>query len=328
MKIMSSGLALLLATLAVSAIGGSAGARRSPEDATKMKIILDTDIGDDIDDVYALALVATRPNVQLLGVTTAWGYTKERAQLAAKFLTVIGRPDVPIYAGRRGDFKIRDQYSWAREYRGSNIKSEEAVMFLKRSLDRHPGEITLVAVGPLVNIGDLLTRYPDVKPKIKRIVIMGGSVHVGYNNQPPIIAEWNIKCDPAAARIVYISGVPLIMAGLEVTTMMKIEAPRQKRLYACGTPLTDALAALTYLWGSPVPTLYDPVAVAYALGESHCGEERRHVSVTDDGLTQITDGPPNCTVLIDAHKDAFLDWYVDAIVNSQVGPQPAIRDEK
>ena len=283
----------------------------------KMKIILDTDIGDDIDDVYALALIATRPNVQLMGVTTAWGYTSERAELAAKFLKVIGRSDVPVYAGRRGDFKIRDQYLWAKGYTGSNLKSEEAVLFLKRSIERNPGEITLVAVGPLVNVGDLLSRFPEVKPKIKRIVIMGGAVHFGYNNQPPPIPEWNIKCDPAAARIVYSSGVPLVMAGLEVTTMMQFDIARQKQLFACGTPLTDALSALTHLWGSPVPTLYDPVAVAYALGEAHCDEELKHVTIADDGLTQITDGPPNCTVLINAHKELFLDWYLQQVLQSQ-----------
>ena len=307
--------ALAMLGLALSAMAGQA--QQPAGNPEKMKIILDTDIGDDIDDVYALALVATRPNVQLLGVTTAWGYTRERAELAAKFLKVIGRTDVPVYAGRRGDFQIREQYSWAKGFTGRSLKSEEAVAFLKRSIDAHPGEITLVAVGPLVNIGDLLTRHPEVKPKIKRIVIMGGAVHVGYNNQAPPIAEWNIKCDPAAARIVYTSGVPLVMAGLEVTTMMKIEAARQNKLYACGTPLTDALSALTHLWGSPVPTLYDPVAVAYALGEAHCDEEQKHVVVMDDGLTRITDGPPNCTVLVNARKDAFLDWFVEAMVRSQ-----------
>lgn len=312
-----AGAAVALAALGMLAAGHCARAQGPGRDTNTMKIILDTDIGDDIDDVYALALVATRPDVQLLGVTTAWGQTRERAQLAAKFLKVIGRTEVPVFAGRRGDFQIKDQYSWARDYVGRNLKSEDAVSFLKRTIEEHPGEVTVVAIGPLVNIGDLVTRFPDVKTKIKRIVIMGGAVHVGYNNQAPPVAEWNIKCDPAAARAVYASGVPLVMAGLEVTTMMQFDLARQKRLYACGTPLTDALSALTHLWGRPVPTLYDPVAVAYALGEAHCDEERAHVTVSDDGMTRITDGAPNCTVLVSPHKDPFLDWYVEALVNSQ-----------
>lgn len=278
-----------------------------------MKIILDTDIGDDIDDVYCLALLASRPNVNLLGVSTAWGQTRERAELAAKYLKVMGRGDIPVYAGRRGDFPIKRQYEWAKGYNGPNLKSEEAVDFLKRSFDKYPGDITLVAIGPLVNVGDLLMRYPEVKPKIKRIVIMGGGVHVGYNNQPPIVPEWNIKCDPAAARVVYNSGVPLVMAGLEVTTMMQFDVERQRKMVAYGTPMTDALAALTLLWGNTVPTLYDPVAVAYALGEAHCDSEERHVTIEDSGITRITDGAPNVTVLINPHKEQFLDWYLEAL---------------
>jgi hypothetical protein len=98
---------------------------------------------------------------------------------------------------------------------------------------------------------------------------------------------------------------------------MQLDLDRQKKLYACGTPLTDALSALTHLWGSPVPTLFDPVAVAYALGESHCDEERQRVVVMDDGTTKIVEGAPNCTVLINAHRDQFLDWYVSAVAASQ-----------
>lgn len=279
----------------------------------KMKMILDTDIGDDIDDAYALALIATRPNVQLLGVTTAFGQTHERAEVAAKLLKAMGRTDVPVYAGRRGPSQIREQYAWAKGYSAPHLKSGEAVEFLRQTVERYPGEVTLVAIGPLTNLGDLLTKYPETKSKIKRIVIMGGAVHVGYNNAEPPVVEWNIKCDPAAAKRVYGSGVPLVMAGLEVTTMMKLEADRQKRLYAYGTPMTDALAALTALWGGGVPTLFDPVAVAYAVGEAHCEAESGHVVVDDDGMTRLTDGPANCTVLVRPQKDAFLDWYVEAL---------------
>ena len=169
-------------------------------------------------------------------------------------------------------------------------------------------------------MGDLLTRYPDTKSKIKRIVIMGGAVHTGYNPNAAPTPEWNIKCDPIAARVVYESGVPLTMAGLEVTTMLKFDVERQKHLFALGTPATDALAALTILWGNGVPTLYDPMAVAWALGGAFCETEQRHVVVDDDGMTRITDGPPNVTVLIKPQKDAFLDWYTARIAAHFVRP--------
>jgi inosine-uridine nucleoside N-ribohydrolase len=277
------------------------------------KFILDTDIGDDIDDAYALALLASWPEAELLGVTTTFGQTHERAELAAKLLSVMGHSDVPVCAGRRGASPIRRQYDWARGFRGSNVDPGDAVAFLKREIDRYPGKITLIGIGPLVNLGDLLTRYPEEKRKIKRIVIMGGAVFVGYNNQAPPTPEWNILCDPAAARVVFNSGVPLVMAGLEVTTMMQFDAERQKRLFAYGTPLTDALAALTNLWGNGTPTLFDVVAVGYALGHGFCDEEPHHVEVDANGLTRITDGPPNVTVLVHPHKEAFLDWYIASL---------------
>lgn len=294
------------------------------------KVILDTDIGDDIDDAYALALLMSLPNIKVVGVTTPWGQTQERAELAVKLLHVMGYDKIPVYAGRRGEAKIRQQYEWARQDKAAanshntksplpSVQKEDAVTFMKRAFDSAPGEITLIAIGPLVNVGDLVTRFPEVKSKIKRIVIMGGAVHVGYYNQAPPMPEWNIKCDPIAARAVFTSGVPLTMAGLEVTTMLKFDVERQKRLFALGTPMTDAMAALTILWGGTVPTLFDPMAVAWACGGKFCDEEQKHVVVEDDGMTRITDGTPNVTVLIHPQADAFLDWYITTLTNGPHG---------
>lgn len=282
------------------------------KNAPPLKVILDTDIGDDIDDAYALALLATRPNVKVLGVTTTYGQTRERAELAAKLLQVMGRADIPVYAGRRGDSKIGRQYEWARGFTSRALKKEAAIAFLKREIDRAPGEITLIAIGALTNLGDLLTRYPETASKIKQIVIMGGAVYCGYNGQAPPVVEWNIRCDPAAARTVFTSGVPLVMAGLEVTAMLQFESERQKRLFGGGTPLTDALAALTALWGNRTPTLFDIVPVAYVLGEHFWEGERLHVEVDANGLTRLSEGVPNVTVLLHPQKEALLDWYVAA----------------
>ena len=300
------GLLLCLAFLPI-------GARAAQKPTALQKVILDTDIGDDIDDAYALALLISLPDVKLLGVTTTFGQTRERAEIAAKLLTISGHGDIPVYAGRRGSSTIREQYQWARGFTGRNLKSEEAVLFLKREIDRSPGEITLIGIGALTNVGDLFTRDPDTKAKIKRIVIMGGAVYVGYNNQAPPSVEWNIKCDPAAAKIVYTSGVPLTMAGLEVTTMMQLDGEHQKRVFSYGTPATDALAALTNIWGGNTPILYDVVAVAHATGHVFSDSEQLHVEVDDNGLTRIGSGAPNVTVLVHPKKEAFLDWYVSAL---------------
>ena len=287
--------------------------------ASVQKVILDTDIGDDVDDAYALVLLASMPGVKLLGVTTTFGQTSERAQIAAKLLHRLGKSGIPVCAGRRGSSAIGDQYAWARGYTSPAIQREDAVEFMRRQIEANPGEVTIIGIGPLVNLGDLLTRHPEVKPHIQQIVIMGGAVYMGYDGGKPT-AEWNIRCDPAAAKVLFQSGVPLTMAGLEVTAMMRLEADRLKRLYAYGTPATDALAALTYLWGRSTPVLYDPMAVAYATGHVFCRTEKQHVEVEDDGTTRITPGTPNVTVLVDPRKDEFLDWYV-----STVGSQTAAK---
>ena len=284
------------------------------------KVILDTDIGDDIDDAYALALVTSLPEANIIGVTTTFRATDKRAELAAKLLSVMGRPDIPVYPGRRTGNGIGRQYEWASGFRSPALKNDAAADFMAREIARAPGEITLIGIGALTNIGDLLKNHPEARGAIRRIVIMGGSVYTGYNNQAPPTPEWNIRCDPAAARTVFTSGVPLTMAGLEVTSMMQLDGERQKRIFATGVPTTDALAALTNLWGGGTPTLYDPVAAAYAFGHSFCESEQRCVEVGDDGSTRIVDGAPNVTVLVRPNKNAFLDWYVSAVKQRSTRP--------
>jgi purine nucleosidase len=310
----------IVSSLVIALLAGTDMAVAAPQ-----KVILDTDIGDDVDDAYALALLASLPDVKIVGVTTAFGETTKRAELAAKLLKTLGKGGVPVCAGRQGDHKIGRQYGWAKGFPSSAIRSVGAAEFIRREVERAPGEITLIAIGPLTNLGDLLTRYPEVKTKIGRIVLMGGAVYVGYNNQAPATQEWNIRCDPAAAHAVFTSGVPLTMAGLEVTTMLQLDAERQKRLFAYGTPVTDALAALTNLWGNVTPTLFDPMAVAYATGHVFCESEQRLVMVEDDGQTRVAEGTPNATVLVKPQKDAFLDWYVGALAPTAPSPRPRER---
>ncbi len=281
------------------------------------KVIFDTDIADDVDDAYALALVCATPNFQLLGVTTTFGQTHERAQVTAKLLNALGRKAVPVYAGRTGSAKIGRQYEWAKGYNSASIRSLAADEFLYQSIKANPGEVTIIAVGALTNVGDLLTKHPDVKGLIKAVYIMGGAVHIGYNGKPPAIAEWNIKCDVEAARKLFASGVPVVMAGLESTAMMQLDEERQKKLFAKGSVSTDALAALTNLWGNHVPTLFDPVAVAAAGGVSFWETETMHIEVDDQAVTKMTDGPKNVTLLVNPKKEAFLDWYVKTLLDTK-----------
>ena len=149
--------------------------------AQRQKVIIDTDIGDDIDDAYALTLALHSPEFEILGVTTAWGDTALRAQLAARLLAAAGakqdsRPaGVPTHS--KSDFSQR---AWATA--GPASAHGNAVDFLLAQAKRYPHQITLIAIGPLTNLGAAIDRDPSAFRLFNRVVLMGGSIHCGYGN--------------------------------------------------------------------------------------------------------------------------------------------------
>lgn len=287
----------------------------------KTPIILDCDIGTDIDDTFALALAILSPELELRGVTTVSGDTHVRALMACRLLTAGGRRDIPVAAGKpnrppqalRG---MQEQYILQPPaFRSSKPIKASAVDFLYKQLKEHPGEITLVAVGPLSNIAQLLTEHPDCKPWIKRLVIMGGSVRVGYSNKPPPQAEFNIRADPKAAQVVFTSGIPLVVAPLDATTMLKLDAAGLRRILGAGTLLNYNVQALYQLWDQKdAPVLYDPVAVTLCITEKFCKMENLDLEVDDKGFTRIGKGQPNARVATAIRSEEFLKWFVDRFV--------------
>lgn len=153
-----------------------------------MPIILDTDIGTDIDDAFALALALASPEIELRGVTTVSSDAYGRALIACRLLHAAGRGDIPVAAGRppRTVPESKGQYRYGQEGGfPSRPVAEAAAEFLYRKFAAEPGKITLVTIGDLTNAGRLLADHPEAKPWIKRIVLMGGAVRAGYNGKPP-----------------------------------------------------------------------------------------------------------------------------------------------
>lgn len=286
--------------------------------AAKTPIILDCDIGTDIDDTFAVALAVLSPELELRGVTTVSGDTHVRALMACRLLTAAGRRDIPVAAGKpnRPPQALRGvQEQYVRQppaFRSSKPIKTSAVEFLYQQLKEHPGEITLVAVGPLSNIAQLLTEHPDCKPWIKRLVIMGGSVRVGYNNKPPPQAEFNIRADSKAAQKVFTSGIPLVVAPLDATTMLKLDEAGLRRIFGAGTLLNHNVQALYQLWDQKeAPVLYDPVAVTLCITEKFCKMEDLDLQVDDKGFTRIGKGQPNARAATSIRSEAFLKWFVE-----------------
>jgi len=286
--------------------------------AERLPVILDTDIGTDIDDAFALALALASPEIELRGVTTVSADAYTRALIACRLLHAAGRGDVPVAAGRprRPEPENKGQFRYGIEGDFPNSPvTEPAAEFLYRKLQAEPGKITLVTIGDLTNVGRLLTEHPEAKPWIRRIVVMGGAVRVGYNGKPPAVWEWNIRSDIRAARVVFSSGVPLLVAPLDAT-MVRLEEPLRGRIFAAGTRLGNELQALYRFWGKPTPVLFDPVALTLTFRESFCTIEDLRLEVDSEGITRETGGRPNARVAISIRKEDFLRWYVDRICSS------------
>jgi inosine-uridine nucleoside N-ribohydrolase len=302
----------------------------------KVPILLDTDIGSDIDDAFALALALASPEVDLQGVTTVGSGAEDRAWIVCRFLTAVGRRSVPVAFGRDPQPKsaIEGQIQYRRHpavifNRTSRPVKKDAVEFLYSRLKAQPGKLTIVALGPLTNIARLLKQHADCKRWIKRIVVMGGAIRLGYNGKLPVEPEWNIKSDVAAARMVFVSGVPLVVAPLDATVMLQLEDPARRRLFAACTPLTFQVQALYQLWDKATPTLFDPVAVALAFTEKFCTMEDLHLEIDDSGLTRTSKGKPNARVATAIRKDEFVSWYVDRVsAGTPVLPSPPANPSK
>src|ERR1043166_9174316 len=256
------------------------------------KIILDTDIGDDIDDAFALALALRSPEVQLIGITTAWGDTALRARLVNRFLKDSGADPIPVLVGVPTKSSTAfSQSSWAEQGTPSPAQPG-AVEFLLNQAAKSPGEITLVAIGPLTNIGAAIDKDAAAFRKFERVVLMGGSIRRGYGDlgytrdrgpQP----EYNIYSDVAAAQKLFTSGVPIFMMPLDSTQLL-LDENKRTLLFATGSPMTNSLAALYFQWvkqtRTPTATLFDAMAVAYAVHPELCPVEPFHIIVDDKGM--------------------------------------------
>jgi purine nucleosidase len=273
-------------------------------------VVLDTDIGTDIDDAFALALILRSPEINLLAVTTVSGDTQARARLAARMLWVEGRRDIPVAAGVDGAPMPIAQTRWADGFTSPQLLSEPAVDLMKAEIDRGHGEVVIVAIGPLTNVAALLTKYPGEEKKIRRIVLMGRSIAHGYYPNSGPTAEYNIAADAKASRVVFTSGVPIEMAPLDVTWHLQLDAANQGRIYGQGTPLANALRAIDKLWGQPTPTLHDPMAVGLLLNSELATLEPLHIRIAEDGRTVVVAGKPaNAVVAVENNPARFIGFY-------------------
>ena len=288
---------------------------------SKEKVIIDTDIGDDIDDAFAVALALRSPELEILGITTTFGDTEMRAKLLDRLLGEVGRADIPVAAGPPTPPKTAfTQLKYAEGGHFAKPSHADAVTFLLDQIRRNPGKITLVAIGPLVNVGAAIGKDPDIFGKLKRVVLMGGSIYRGYGDSGARAPrgpepEWNIKNDIPSAQKLVAAGVPLFVMPLD-STQLKLDAANREFLFGQGTPITDALRLLYREWGKETPTLFDPMTIAYIVDSSLCPVQAMHLSVDEKGFTRPDPGPPdaphspNAQVCLDSNPEAFFHFLL------------------
>src|SRR6267154_4413805 len=253
-----------------------------PTPALPEKVILDTDIGDDIDDAFALALALCSPELQILGITATFGDTETRAKLLDRFLAEAGRPEIPVAAGASSPAKTTlTQRRYAEGGHFAKPSHPDAVAFLLEQIRRYPGEITLIAIGPLMNVGAAIDRDPTTFRKLKRVVLMGGCIQRGYGDlgyTAPVgaMAEWNILNDVPSAQKLFGAGVPVFVMPLD-STQLKMDEVKRAFLFSQSTPVTDALTLLYHEWGQETPTLFDPMTIAYLLNPALCPVQRMRI---------------------------------------------------
>jgi purine nucleosidase len=325
--------------------------RGSPEKGPARRIILDTDMGSDVDDALCLALALASPELEIVAITHVGRESGVRAQVTSKLLELAGRSEIPVYAGCRTPVLGGNAFNWfGHEGEGilgggileagedPRVEEEHAVDALLR-LSRAHENLEVVAVGPMTNLAVALMKDPDLAARLARITIMGGhlrKVEYGGKVFPPGV-DYNLCSDPHASFRLLCSGLPTRLVPADVTLRVWLRERDLARVEAIGTPLHGALARAVRIW-TPVMNrlfrsagarmdednvafLHDPLALSAVYDERFCTFEDLEVEPTIEAndlfrtleRPSATEGsfPMRCAVDVDA--DAFRDHFVERI---------------
>ncbi len=305
-----------------------------------LPIILDCDPGHD--DAIALVLALASPELEVKAVTSSAGNQTPDKTLrnVLRMLTLLKRSDIPVAGGAvkplMRDLIIADNVHGETGLDGPALPEPDfapqnctAVELMAKVLRESPEPVTLVATGPQTNVALLLNSHPELHAKIARIVIMGGAM--GLGNWTPA-AEFNIYVDPEAAEIVFQSGIPVVMAGLDVTHRAQIMADDIERFRAINNPVARTVAELldffmeyhkTEKWGFQGAPLHDPCTIAWLLKPEIFTTARRWVGVETQGkYTQgmtvvdyfmLSGNEPNTDIMLDIDRQAFVDLLAERL---------------
>ena len=275
----------------------------------KSLMILDTDIGDDIDDAYALSLLLAE-NANLLGVTTVYRNSLQRAKIAKRLISLFGKSDVDVYVGedypeveplKKFEKADKDGKANIPHYIDVEMKDElvkeGAVDFILDTLKKHPNEVTVLAIGPLTNLARAIEKDKETFSLAKELLLMGG-------NFSEYDVEWNFLCDPEAAKTVFECGVPIKAVGVDITRKCTFVENTLECFSQLQSEKYKLLVKMTKIWiehneerGQP-PTMHDPLAISTLFQDGlvtfkrgkfkiHLSDKARAMSLADEKGTEI-----------------------------------------
>jgi inosine-uridine nucleoside N-ribohydrolase len=298
----------------------------------KIPVILDTDICDDIDDTWALALLLQSPEFDVKLITTAVGDTPAKTKVVAKLLQTTGRTDIPIGTGlTTGDMKKgHRQDEWVKDFDLSKYGGKiypDGVQAMIDTIRKSPRQITLIAIGPLPNVAAALEREPNIAGNT-RFVGMHGSVRRGYGGKSQPQKEYNVVSFIKASQTVFTADWDMTITPLDTCSLVVLKRDKYKKVLESANPVAKAVIENYRVWlksgkmneadaNTRSSTLFDTVAVYLAMSSDLLEMENLGISVTNDGMTAIDEKAKkvNC-----ATKWKNLGAFEDFLVERLTGP--------
>jgi inosine-uridine nucleoside N-ribohydrolase len=286
-------------------------------------VILDTDLGDDIDDTWALGMLLGTPSLDLQLIVTAHADTETKTRLVARILQDMERTDVPIGTGvKTSDNEINQaKYLDGFDYnKYPGVVYADGVGKMIELIEASDEPVTICVIGPQSNLPSLLERAPHVAEKV-RIVSMAGSVYVGYNGAAEPSPEWNVRADVEAARAVFAAPWDITYAPLDICGTLRLKGDRYQTVAESENPLAKTVMANYDIWKNrphypegESSVLFDTVAIYLINNDALCNMKTIKLSIDDQGNTIPDENgrPVNCAV---SWKDeaAFKDLLVKSL---------------
>lgn len=263
-------------------------------------VILATDIGDDIDDTWALGFLLKCPELDLKLAVTEYGKPQYRAKLLAKFLQVTGHGHVPVGLGsEQGPKGEGGQAAWVRDYDLATYPGKvhaDGVQAMIELILHSREPVTLIAIGPMPTVAAALRREPRIAKHL-RFVGMDGSVRVGYDGAAQPSAEWNVKADVPAAQAAFAADWPMTITPLDTCGLVKLEGEEYRAVAQSSDKVAATVMENYRLWSaggqdsraaeSHSSVLFDTVAVYLAFAQAFCPLESLALRVDAEGFTRV-----------------------------------------